>query len=82
MTDYGTALKLTVGWETGIFAIECDVLKIIAHGDTLALALHDFADQVRYFTDHYMGLPNNKCIGDAARLKRLYAGLTRSEEQR
>ena len=54
---------------------ENETLRIFANGPTVAAALENFQDHLIYFHGYYAELKQDEVIGDAVRLKKLFASI-------
>jgi len=70
-----SAITVHVRSENDFVFAENESLAIFAHGRTADEALEDFQEHVAHFFEYYSRLRTDQVIGDAIRLKELFAGL-------
>jgi hypothetical protein len=68
----GQKLALNLSCEKNCWCVDCELLDVHATGNTLEMAMVDFAEQLNYFHWHYTELPDKKCLKHALELKQLY----------
>jgi hypothetical protein len=68
-----TPIKVEVRMEGRFWFAENETLRVFAHGLTQAVALAEFHEHLVYFYSYYAKLRMDQVIGEATRLKELYA---------